>query len=178
MGGIGSGSWYRIGKKTTTSECHSVDVRYLHRNGLLKPGGWYSFCWSRAGREMGSIWGVVSGDGRQQVTLLYRYRRGLGGEWEDVRETVPLSPGRRATSEERGRGSSVPERTAAGGLRSFTGRADTFCAAPATISPIGADETIRCTELYTEPRRSRGQLGGSANMMVAFPGEAKGHALE
>jgi hypothetical protein len=80
VGGIVSGSWYRIGKKTTTSECHSVDVRYLHRNGLLKPGGWYSFCWSRAGREMGSIWGVVSGDGRQQVTLLYRYRRGLGGE--------------------------------------------------------------------------------------------------
>jgi hypothetical protein len=36
MGGIGSGSWYRFNKKTTTDECHSLDVRYLHRNGLLK----------------------------------------------------------------------------------------------------------------------------------------------
>ncbi len=31
MGGIGSGNWYRFDKKTTTGECHSVDVRYLHR---------------------------------------------------------------------------------------------------------------------------------------------------
>jgi hypothetical protein len=38
MGGIGSGSWYRFNKKTTTDECHSIDVRHLHRNGLLRPG--------------------------------------------------------------------------------------------------------------------------------------------
>jgi hypothetical protein len=38
MGGVGSGNWYRFDKKTTTSECHSVDVRYLHREGLLTPG--------------------------------------------------------------------------------------------------------------------------------------------
>jgi hypothetical protein len=38
MGGMGSGDWYRFNMKTTTSECHSVDVRYLHREGLLKPG--------------------------------------------------------------------------------------------------------------------------------------------
>jgi hypothetical protein len=38
MGGVGSGNWYRLDKKTTTGECHSVDVRYLHREGLLKPG--------------------------------------------------------------------------------------------------------------------------------------------
>jgi hypothetical protein len=48
--------------------------------------------WSRAGREMGSIQGVVSdGDLPDQVTLLYRHRRGLGGEWEDVRELVSLA---------------------------------------------------------------------------------------
>ena len=38
MGGEGSGNWYRFDKKTTIAECHSVDVRYLHREGLLKPG--------------------------------------------------------------------------------------------------------------------------------------------
>jgi hypothetical protein len=36
MGGVGSGSWYRLDKKTTTDKCKSIDVRYLHRNGLLR----------------------------------------------------------------------------------------------------------------------------------------------
>jgi hypothetical protein len=38
MGGVGSGSWYRFNKKTTTGECQTIDVRHLHRNGLLRPG--------------------------------------------------------------------------------------------------------------------------------------------
>jgi hypothetical protein len=88
MGGVGSGNWYRFNTKSTTNECHSVDVRYLHRNGLLKPGQHFSLSWSRAGRQTGSIVGVAS---RDQVTLLYRRRRGPGGDWEDVQETVPLT---------------------------------------------------------------------------------------
>ena len=45
--------------------------------------------WSRADRETGSIRGVVEGAERpEQVILLYRYRGGLGGEWEDVQERV------------------------------------------------------------------------------------------
>jgi hypothetical protein len=92
MDGEGSGNWYRFDKKTTISECHSVDVRYLHREGLLKPGRWFSWRWSRAGREMGSIRGVVDSSRLpESVTLLYRHQSGLGGEWEDVQETVPLT---------------------------------------------------------------------------------------
>jgi hypothetical protein len=49
MGGAGSGNWYRFDKKTTTGECQSVDVRYLHREGLLEPGRWFSL---RAGRGL------------------------------------------------------------------------------------------------------------------------------
>jgi hypothetical protein len=48
MGGEGSGNWCRFDKKTTTGECHSIGVRYLHREGLLKPGRWFSLRWSRA----------------------------------------------------------------------------------------------------------------------------------
>ena len=55
MGGAGSGNWYRFDKKTTTGKCHSIDVRYLYREGLLKPGRWFFLRWSRAGRETGSI---------------------------------------------------------------------------------------------------------------------------
>jgi hypothetical protein len=92
VGGIGSGNWYRLDKKTTTGECHSVDVRYLHRNGLLKPGGRFTLRWSRADRETGSIGGVVEGtEMPERVILSYRHRRAMGGEWEDVREPVPLS---------------------------------------------------------------------------------------
>lgn len=95
MGGVGSGDWYRFDKKTTTGECHSIDVRYLHRRDLLKPGRCFSLRWSRAGRETGSIRVMVAGDGRpasargERVVLLYRHRL-PGGEWEDVTEPVPL----------------------------------------------------------------------------------------
>jgi hypothetical protein len=61
LGGVGSGNWYRFDKKTTTSECHSVDVRYLHRERLLTPGYSFSLRWSRAERETGSNGGVVEG---------------------------------------------------------------------------------------------------------------------
>ena len=87
MGGLGSGNRYRFDKKTTTEECHSLDVRDLHRDGLLKPGSWFRSSWSRAGREVASIRGFAYGD---RLILSYRHRGGLGGEWEDVKEPVSL----------------------------------------------------------------------------------------
>src|SRR5215217_3433269 len=91
MGGVGSGNWYRFDKGTTTDETHGVDVRRLHRNGLLSPGGSFSSRWARAGRETGSIGGVVEGkETPERVILLFRHRSGPGGEWKDVREVVPL----------------------------------------------------------------------------------------
>jgi hypothetical protein len=92
MGGVGSGNWYRFDKKTTTGECESVDVRYLHREGLLKRGRWFSLRWLRSGREIGSIRGAVEGSDRpERVILLYRRRSGPVAEWDDVREPVPLT---------------------------------------------------------------------------------------
>lgn len=81
MGGIGSGNWYRFDKKTTTGECNGLDVRRLHREGVLGPGAQFSSSWSRFGRETGSIRGFVS---RNQVILSYRHRSGLGTEWEHL----------------------------------------------------------------------------------------------
>jgi hypothetical protein len=93
MGALGSGNWYRYAKKITIGECHSVDVRYLHRNGLLKAGGWFSLRWSRGEHETGSIGGSVEGHlglRPERVILRYRYRSGQGGEWEDMWEPVSL----------------------------------------------------------------------------------------
>jgi hypothetical protein len=91
MGGVGSGSWYRFGKKTTVEGCHSLDVRTLHREGLLKPGWGFSWCWSRSGQKMASIGGLVEGGHRaERVVLLFRHRSGPSIEWEDVRQPVTL----------------------------------------------------------------------------------------
>jgi len=38
MGGLGSGSWYRWDSKYTVEQCHRLDIRYLKRQGWLKPG--------------------------------------------------------------------------------------------------------------------------------------------
>jgi hypothetical protein len=57
MGGPGSGNWYRFDKRTTTGECHSVDVRYLHREGLLKPGPWFVCPGAGCGRRVAVLYG-------------------------------------------------------------------------------------------------------------------------
>ncbi len=59
MGGLGSGNRYRFDKKTTTEECHSLDIRDLHREGLLKPSTCFRSSWSRAGKEVASIRGFA-----------------------------------------------------------------------------------------------------------------------
>jgi len=87
LGGLGSGNRHRFDKKTTTDECHSLDVRRLYREGLLKSGRQLSWRWSRAEREVASIGAIVYQD---RVVLSYRHHSRLGGEWEDVEEPVPL----------------------------------------------------------------------------------------
>jgi hypothetical protein len=174
LGGVGSGNWYRFNKKTTTDECHSVDVRYLHREGLLKAGHWFSLRWSRAGRETGSIRGVVSRDGQpEQITLLYRHQSGASGEWEDVREPVHLSW------------------TACnfGGERPWFLCPGAGCGRRVAVlyGPGRYFLCRHCYDLTYESQRENGmhralrraqaireRLGGSANMMEPFPEKPKG----
>ena len=161
MGGVGSGSWYRFNKKTTTEECRSLDVRRLHREGMLKPDRLFSWSWSRAGQQVASIGALVEGDdGPERVVLLFRRRSSPGDEWEDVQEPVELdwTP---APLEERDPGSSAPERAAARGLLSFTDRGATSCAGTATTSLIRASGITRCTGLCTERRTSASDSVGA-----------------
>ena len=88
MGGCGSGRWYRWETKTLVTSCRSLDVRRLHREGLLQPDTFCGWAWLNSAGEQEAYIGVqVAGDG---VKLTYRYRFG-GGEWQDVREPVDLS---------------------------------------------------------------------------------------
>ena len=83
MGGPGSGNWYRWDKKTTTDEVHRLDVRYMRKHGLLKPGYSGTLSWSRGGEKTGSIGYHV-----WSHKLVLKYRAKIGGEWEDVEEPV------------------------------------------------------------------------------------------
>jgi hypothetical protein len=174
MGGEGSGNWHRFDKKTTTSECHSVDVRYLHREGLLKPGRWFSLRWSQAERETGSIRGAVIGDKKpERVILTYRHRSGRSGEWEDVQEPVPLAW------------------TACnyGGERPWFVCPGAGCGRRVAVlyGPGRYFLCRRCYDLVNESQRENGmnralrraqgireRLGGSANMTKPFPEKPKG----
>ena len=174
MGGVGSGNWYRFDKKATTGECHSVDVRYLRREGLLKSEGWFSLRWSKAGRETGSIRGAVEGSDRPEwVLFLYRHRSGPGDEWEDVHEQVTLNW------------------TACnfGGERPWFLCPGAGCGRRVDIlyGPGKYFLCRRCYDLVYESQRENGmsralrqaqavreRLGGSANMTKPFPQKPKG----
>ena len=170
VGSVGSGNWYRFNKKSTTNEYQSIDVRYLYRNRLLEPGHYFSLRCSRAGRQTGSIGGVAH---RDQVTLLYRPRRGPGGEWEDVKQTVPLTW------------------TACnfGGERPWFVCPGAGCARRVAVL-YGPGKYFLCRHCYDlryesqredkmnralrQAQKLREHLGGSANIMEPFPEKPKG----
>jgi hypothetical protein len=176
MGGVGSGNWYRFDKKTTTGECHGVDVRYLNRHGLLKPGGGFSLRWSRGERETGSIGGSVEGHLRlrpERVILSYRYRSGQRSEWEDVQEPVSLDW----------------SACNFGGERPWFVCPGAGCGRRVTVlyGPGRYFLCRHCYELVYESQRVssmdralrkaqavRERLGASANMMAPFPEKPKG----
>jgi hypothetical protein len=176
LGGVGSGNWYRFDKKTTTGECHGVDVRYLHRNGLLKAGGRFSLRWSRGEHETGSIGGSVEGHLRsrpERVILRYRCRSGQVSEWEDVWEPVSL------------------DWTTCnfGGERPWFVCPGAACGRRAAVlyGPGRYFLCRGCYDLVYESQRENGmtrafrraqaireRLGGSANMTKPFPEKPKG----
>lgn len=87
MGGSGSGSWYRWSSKTTTESQHRIDIRWLKKQGYLRPGIISSLSWSCRGEQTGSI-GYRMGIDR--MVLNYR-RQPHGGEWEDVEQTISFN---------------------------------------------------------------------------------------
>ena len=139
-----------------TGECHSVDVRYLHREGY-----WCSLRWSRAGRETGSIRCAVEGNDRpERMLLYYRQRSGPGAEGEDVHDPVSLEWTACNFGEERpwfvcpgtGRGRRVAI---------LYGPGSTSCVGIATTSPTRASARTGRAGLSAVRRRSGRLCDGS-----------------
>jgi hypothetical protein len=180
MGGLGSGDWYRFNKKTTTGECHSIDVRYLHREGLLKAGGWFSLRWSRGEHETASIGGSVEGHLRlrpERVILRYRHRSGPGGEWEDVQEPVPLTWTACNIGGERPwficPGAGCGRRVAV-----LYGPGKYFLCRHCYDLRYESQREDKTQRALRRAQKIRKHLGGSANMMEPFPEKPKGMHLE
>lgn len=84
MGGSGSGDYLRWSTKSTTGSQHRVDIRWLKKQGYLRPGAFGSLSWSRGDEQTGSIGFRMEHD---RMILNYRHRP-HGGEWEDVEQTI------------------------------------------------------------------------------------------
>jgi hypothetical protein len=82
MGGFGSGRPAGRGK---VEACRSIDVNRLHRQGCLRAGSMASCQWSRDGDKVTPTNMRAEPD---RLHLTYRVR--IGGEWEDVNETVRI----------------------------------------------------------------------------------------
>lgn len=84
MGGPGSGNRWRYGAKSTTDDYRALDVRRWGREGMLRPGYWGGWQWTRNGEVMASIQMRAEVD---RVILTYRHRSG-GGDWKDEQYPV------------------------------------------------------------------------------------------
>ena len=141
-----------------------LDLCTLTERDLL-PGGVYAYTWSRDGLRTGSI--DIQAHA-QSLHLIYR-SRSHGGEWQDVREVVPL----------------LETATCFGGRRRWFGCPG--CARACRVLYGGGRFLCRrCRNLRYESQReaawsraaSRAQkirmrLGGSANLTETFPPRPK-----
>lgn len=86
MGGFGSG---RRSGRQCTDDLRPLDIRKIHRAGLLTPGRWFSWQWICNDRVEATIDLRVEAD---RVLLIYRNRNRLhnGGEWESMNYPVQL----------------------------------------------------------------------------------------
>lgn len=86
MGGMGSGRRCRSGKDTTEDSI-PLDIRRLHRAGMLKPGRSFQWEWTINDKPIAGIDVRVK---VQHVVLAYRHRPRGDVDWQDVEQPIYL----------------------------------------------------------------------------------------
>ena len=172
MGGLGSGTWYRWDKRRTLEECRRLDVRRLHRKGLLaEAGATYSWEWkeSQTGERIASIGLYVE---EWHVRLFYRHQQG-GGDWQEVKQVVPVTwtpcnyGGRRPWFLCPGFGCGRRVAILYAGGKQFLCR---HC----YRLPYASTLETREDRLYRRANKIRLSLGGEAGALNLFPPKPKG----
>jgi len=87
MGGSGSGRWFRHSTKRIVENSNTIDIRRLHRDGLLEPGNSLSMEWSFRGKPDGEITINVE---HHRMRLVY-YTKREDKEWEAVDQPVNIT---------------------------------------------------------------------------------------
>lgn len=90
MGGRGSGCWYRWDTRPIVEDYRCLDVNRWRRDGLLRPGYQFLWCWWRDSDKTEKLADINVFVANGRLLLSYRYRYG-GGDWQDVTESVPLT---------------------------------------------------------------------------------------
>jgi hypothetical protein len=166
MGGYGSGSWYRWDAKLTTASQHRIDIRWLKKQGYLRPGNFGLLSWSRRNKQTGSIGFRMEAD---RMVLNYRHRP-HGGEWEKVEQTVsfdqtPCNYGGHRTW------FLCPRCWKRVAVLYGTGKYF-FCRHCYDITYSSQQES-RPDRLMRKARKIRERMGGGANLLVSFPDKPK-----
>ncbi len=90
MGGYGSGERWR--SKPKTDAALRLDIRWLARVGLIRPGlsGWMPMYWTCNGKPSGDIRVRYDGQRPDELILDYRTRGPYETDWTDIRDVVAL----------------------------------------------------------------------------------------
>jgi hypothetical protein len=172
MGGLGSGNYYRFGKKDRAEACRSLDVRRWQREGLLVPGQSFRWAWYRDGREVSSI-GVTVLRGAVELS----YFVGSENRKEDMHYTVPFSwtpcnfGGKRRWFVCPG---VVYGRYCGRRVAKLYLKQRYFLCRHCHSLTYGSQQESHRDRALRRARNIRRRLGGSANMTQPFPDKPKG----
>lgn len=86
MGGVGSGNRWRFSSRNTCESYLRLDLRYLHKQGMLKAGYGGSLNWTRNGEPSGTIGYRAQFNGLQ---LSYSGRPSGHDDWQSISEFIP-----------------------------------------------------------------------------------------
>jgi len=86
MGGIGSGRYYRRSSRTTCEEVRRIDIRYLRKQGLLRPGSAGTLSWKIGDEPNGSIRYTMH---HSEMQLKFNCRW-YDEDWQEINQTIPI----------------------------------------------------------------------------------------
>lgn len=87
MGGFGSGRRWRYDTKDTTEDRRKIDIRTLHKRGILNKNTSFSLQWPGGSRQASSIRIHISSE---HLILAYRHQNS-NGKWDTMQYSVKLT---------------------------------------------------------------------------------------